>query len=425
MNHHHSHPSPSFNASSPEAKRSSLPKGSGQGKLLFFDAPSGLAGDMIVASLVDLGVPASVVEEAVAAFQLKGVRLEWGTKTRSGIVAMSFHVHTEEEQPERTYADLYHLIEEAPLDPRVRTTAHATFRKLAEAEARVHRAPISEVHFHEVGGVDALVDVVGSAAALVYLKAELLVSPLPMGRGVVPVRHGILPLPAPAVLECLTGFTTYDGGLDFEFVTPTGAAIVAAHAHESIRWPDFAPERAGWGAGTAELPDRANLLRAVLGTKGHQTNHTSTEPSHTVLEANLDDITGELLAHCIEKLLTAGAVDAWVTPITTKKGRPAYILSALTPVAQTEQIATALLAESTSIGVRSYDVRRVERPRHHIEVNTAYGAIPIKVSSGPYGSPQIKPEFSACAAAAEMHNVPVRDVIRAALAAFEEQASHS
>lgn len=210
---------------------------------------------MIVAALVDLGVPAQVIGDALAALAVTGFHVHFGTRVRSGIVATSFEVHVDTRQPPRTYASVRALLDEASLGGGVRERAHRTFRRLAIAEAKVHRAPIDDVHFHEVGAVDAIVDVVGSAAALDYLGAEVLVSPLPMGRGFVSAAHGRLPLPAPATVECLAGFETYDGGLDFEFVTPTGAAIVGAHATGSHRWPSLAPERIGWGAGAAELRD--------------------------------------------------------------------------------------------------------------------------------------------------------------------------
>jgi uncharacterized protein (TIGR00299 family) protein len=280
--------------------------------------------------------------------------------------------------------------------------------------------PIDDVHFHEVGGVDAIVDVVGSAAALEHLGAELVVSPLPMGRGFVKAGHGVLPLPAPATVECLRGFPTYDGGVDFEFVTPTGAAIVGAHARASSRWPSFAPDAIGWGAGTANLRDRPNLLRAVLGTPSSDPAVLGgVEPAatHVVIETNIDDATGELVGNAIEALFSAGALDAWATPITMKKGRPSLTVSALTEAARADIVATAMLRETTSIGVRRYAVARVERPRRSIEVATAYGPIPVKIAEGPYGPPQIKPEFDACAAAARLHDVPVREVLRAAILA--------
>jgi hypothetical protein len=282
----------------------------------------------------------------------------------------------------------------------------------------VHRYPIDDVHFHEVGAVDAIADVVGSAAALDHLGAELMVSPLPMGRGFVKAAHGKLPLPPPAVVECLAGFATYDAGIEFELVTPTGAAIVAAHASGSSRWPSMSPERVGWGAGTADLADRPNLLRAVLGapsTVAHHHHHD--HATHAVLEANVDDATGELAAAWIEALLGAGALDAWATALTMKKGRPGLTISALADVAHADAVGHAMLRETTTLGVRRYDVTRAERPRRMVEVQTPYGAIPVKVSEGPFGPPQVKPEFDACARAAREHGVPVRVVLQAAATA--------
>jgi uncharacterized protein (TIGR00299 family) protein len=412
--HHHEHEHHHHDAPA----RDELARGAGRGKIVFFDAPSGLAGDMIIAALVDLGVPSAVVTDAVAKLGLDGFHVHFGSRTRSGIVATSFDVHVEGAQPERTYAAVRRILEGAPLDPAVRERALATFATLARAEAKVHRASLDDVHFHEVGAVDALVDVVGSAAAIEHLGADVIVSPLPMGRGFVKARHGVLPLPAPATVEALAGLPTYDGGLDFEFVTPTGAAIVGAHAKRAARWPDCAPERVGWGAGRATLADRPNLLRVVLGVPTPaRPGREPSDATHAVLEANLDDATGELLGHCIQALLDAGAVDAWATPIVMKKGRPAVTLSALVPLGQVEAASGAMLRESTTIGLRRHDVSRVERPRRTISVTTAFGAVPVKVAGGPYGPPQVKPEFDACVAAAREHAVPVREVLRAALEA--------
>ena len=255
--HEHEH-----DAGRGHVQREALPRGAGLGKVLFLDAPSGLAGDMIIAALVDLGVPGSVVADAVARLPLHGFHLHFGTRTRSGIVATSFDVHVEGEQPERTYGSIRAMLDAADLPEGVRARAQATFRRLAESEAKVHRMPLDEVHFHEVGAVDAIVDVVGSAAAREHLGARLIVSPLPMGHGHVKARHGVLPLPPPAVVDCLRGHPTYDGKIAFELVTPTGAAIVAAHAQGAARWPSMIVEHTGWGSGTADLADRPNLLRA-------------------------------------------------------------------------------------------------------------------------------------------------------------------
>jgi pyridinium-3,5-bisthiocarboxylic acid mononucleotide nickel chelatase len=394
---------------------SELSRDCGRGKVLFFDAPSGLAGDMIVASLIDLGVPRAVVADALAALSISGFHVEFGTRVRSGIAATSFEVHIDARQPPRTYADVRAVLgESSRLNDLVKDRAQRIFAKLAWAEAKVHRMPLEDVHFHEVGSVDAIADVVGSAAALAHIGAELWVSPLPLGRGYVRAAHGILPLPSPATVDCLTGLSTYDGGKEFEFVTPTGAAIVGALAAGSMRWPSMTPERTGWGAGTAELDDRPNVMRAVLGSPISPARQDGL-PSHTVVEANIDDATGELAASWIETLLALGALDAWVCPITMKKGRPAFTIAAMCSRERADVIAHAVLRETTSLGVRRYDVVRDERPRHIEAVTTPFGSIPVKVSRGPFGPPQIKPEFDACLQIARKLDVPVREVIRAAI----------
>jgi uncharacterized protein (TIGR00299 family) protein len=410
--HHHGHAHEYL----PHAE---VPREGGRGKILFFDAPSGLAGDMIIAALVDLGVPPGVIEDAVGRLPIKGFHLHFSTRERSGIVATAFDVHVEEKQPERTWGAIRKMLEKAKLPSGIAKLAIATFERLAASEARVHRMPISDVHFHEVGGVDAIVDVVGSAAALDYLGARVVVSPLPMGHGRTKARHGILPLPAPAVVECLRGLATYDGGIAFELVTPTGAAIIGAHATESTRWPSMRPERTGWGAGTADLPDRANLLRVVLGEPEAATTRTG-GGSHVVLESNVDDATGELLGTCIQTLLASGALDAWTAPLTMKKGRPGHVLGALVEASRADEIAKVMLRESTTLGVRRYAVDRVERPRRIEQVDTPFGSIPVKIAGGPFGPPQRKPELDACLAAAHTHAVPVRQVIEAALVASAE-----
>jgi hypothetical protein len=354
---------------------------------------------------------------------VSGFHVHFGTRVRSAIAATSFEVHVDQAQPPRTYAAVRALLGESTLPERVKASAERTFRRLAVAEARVHRTSIDEVHFHEVGAIDAIVDVVGSAAALDYVgAAEIVVSPLPMGRGVVRTAHGALPLPAPATIECLCGLATYDAGIDFELVTPTGAAIIGAHAARSERWPSMKPDRVGWGAGSADLADRPNVLRAVLGTIV-SARVGRRDATHAVLEANMDDATGELAAHWIEALFAAGAVDAWATPITMKKGRPAWTLSALVPVDRAHAVEHAMLRETTSLGVRRHDVTRVERPRHVIQVETAFGRIPVKIGEGPFGPPQAKPEFDACAAAARACGVPVREVILAAMSAWKAGSS--
>jgi uncharacterized protein (TIGR00299 family) protein len=414
--HAHAHAHPHAHAHAPAPTHDPLPRGAGIGKVLFLDAPSGLAGDMIVAALVDLGVPPGVVEAAVGGLGIGGFHLHFGRREKHGIVGTAFDVHVDGKQPARPYAAIRAMLDAAKLEAGVKERAQRTFLRLATAEAKVHRMAIDQVHFHEVGAVDAIADVVGSAAALEHLgvgRAGVVVSPLPMGRGFVKAAHGVLPLPSPAAVECLAGFATYDAGIDFELVTPTGAAIVGAHATRSQRWPSMTPERVGWGAGRADLADRPNLLRVVLGTATAEIAQGD-EATHTVLEANVDDATGELVANWIESLLAAGALDVWATPITMKKGRPALKVSALAPRERADALAHAMLRETTSLGVRRIDVARTERPRRMLEVETQFGKIPIKIAEGPFGPPQVKPEFDACVSAARAHGVTVREVLAAA-----------
>src|SRR5262245_51179912 len=288
-------------------------QGEGEGKILFFDAFSGIAGDMTVAALLDLGVPLAVVENALGKLPVDGFHLHVGHVHRSGIVATTFDVHVEGGQPERSYGSIDAMLAESRLSEGTKSIARKIFRKLGEAEANVHKMPLEEVHFHEVGGVDAIVDIVGAATAFDWLGATVVASPLPMGRGFVDARHGTLPLPAPAVVDCLAGVPTYGVDLDAELVTPTGAAIVASMAAHFERWPSMAPERVGWGGGHRELPDRPNLLRLVLGQS--EAKSTSGAGTHVVIEANVDDMNGELAAHALAALLVAGALDAWATPI--------------------------------------------------------------------------------------------------------------
>lgn len=390
-----------------------LERGAGRGKLLHFDCFSGVAGDMSVAALIDLGVPLEVIQDAVGALGLTGVSVSVVAAQTGVIGGVRFLVEQSGEHPERRYDQITALLERAPLEPDTKQRAHAIFRRLAEAEAFVHRTPLEAVSFHEVGAVDAIADIVGAAAALAHLGAELSCSPLPMGHGTITCRHGILPLPAPATVACLRGVPTYAAEVEAELVTPTGAAIVASQAARFERWPNLSPLAIGWGAGTRKLPDRLNALRVVLGEP--TTLSASGEAGHYVIEANLDDATGELVGHAIARLLEAGALDAWAVPITMKKGRPGLLLSALGTPASLAVLEAVLLRETSSIGLRRHAVARTERPREVIEVETPFGKLPVKISRGPFGPPQIKPEFDACARAATEHQVPVRIVLAAAL----------
>ncbi len=396
-----------------------LSRGKGQGKVLFFDTFSGIAGDMAIASLLDLGVPLGVVEEAMRALPVEGYDLRVERVWRNAIGAIKFDVAVSGTQPERTWQSIDTMLAEAPLSERVRVLARKVFRCLGEAEAQVHRTPIEAVHFHEVGAVDSIVDVVGTCAMIAWLDpVEIVCSPLPLGHGTVRARHGVLPLPAPATILCLRGVPTYALDVEGETVTPTGAALVASLADRFVQWPAIVPEHVGWGAGTHAFGDRPNALRVVLGAAATSSPRATSPRTHAVIEANLDDMTGELAGHVIAVLMGEGALDVSVTQTITKKGRPGYLLTVLAREDHREVLAQAILRETTTIGLRWHEVQRSERPRSALTVATRYGEVPMKVCGGDGLPEQAKPEFDACVRLAETAKVPVRAVVAAAVGAW-------
>ncbi len=403
----------------PEAHRVPLARGAGRGHVLHFDAFSGAAGDMCVAALVDLGVPFDVVRQAVDTLQLQGVQLELRTVLVGAIGATKFDVRVDAAQPQRSYRQIRELLERSPLEDGARALALGMFRRLAEAEAAVHRSPVDDVHFHEVGAVDSLADIVGAAACLDFLApSSITCSPLPLGSGMVRCQHGLIPIPAPATLLCLGGLTTVASEVEAELVTPTGAAILG-HVAKSERWPAMRPHRSGWGRGTRSFAERPNALRVVLGERVPPAEEA--QATHVLLEANLDDATGEVLGHTIDALLHTGAVDAWVTPTVMKKGRPGWTLAALGDAALEGALADVILRETSSIGLRVSGRRRVEQPRTVIDVATRYGVVPVKISGATGDAAEHhKPEFGVCQELAQKHGVPPRLVVEAALIALSK-----
>lgn len=401
-----------------------LARGAGRGHLLFLDAFSGIAGDMFLAGLVDLGVPVEAVTSALQSLALSGYELRFVSRVHGAISGRGLDVHVSTAQPARDYPAIRTLIERAQgLSPGARALALAAFAHLAQAEAEVHGTTPEHVHFHEVGAVDSIADIVGVAVALDYLAADVVCSPLPLARGFTRSQHGVIPLPAPATLACLRGVPTYDSGLDVELVTPTGACLVRAAAKRFARWPNIKPERIGFGAGKRELHDRPNVLRLVLGEPYAELGTGVDSATHVLLELNVDDMSGELMAVALARAQEAGALDTWSTPIGMKKGRPAVMLSALVRRADSERVTRALLSETTSLGLRVRDVGRVERTRRMLAVRTPYGVIAVKVADGDGLPPNVAPEYEACRAAAEAHAVPVKQVYAAAVAAYLEQGA--
>ena len=410
----------------PPIAREPLARGAGDGRILYLDAGSGLAGDMLVAALLDLGVPESVLLAGLQGLALSGYALEHSRVLRSSISGRHFAVSVQTPQPARDYQSIVQLLEAAQsLTVQAQQIALRAFAILAQAEAEVHACPIEAVHFHEVGAVDSIVDITAAAIALDHLGAEVVCSPLPMGRGSVRTEHGMIPLPAPATLLCLRGIPIYDAGLSQELVTPTGACLVAAVATRFGGWPDMHMERVGLGAGTKDLPDRANLLRAVLARPEPVASASRKHAEHIVIEANLDDLSPELAAYATQRALNAGALDVWTTPIGMKKGRAAVTVSVLCKASDLDLQAKILFEETSTLGLRHYKVDRIERPRRQREVKTRYGSIVVKIAGGEGLDEHVAPEYERCREAAERHGVPIRKVYAAALRAYEDEREAS
>lgn len=385
-------------------------------KIAYFDAFSGLSGDMTVGALLHLGVSLDALRAELAKLPLSGYQLSQTERRLSGIRATKFDVEVSEPLGERSFRAIARMLRESDLIPQVKETALRIFTVLAEAEGRVHGVAVEAVHFHEVGAVDSIVDIVGAAFGLHALGIEkVYASALPMGKGLVPSRHGVLPIPGPATVELLRGWPVRleDGGA--EMVTPTGAAIVAAVAqHKAV--PQLQLTAVGYGAGERTLPDRPNLLRVLLGS----TSETPREEQLLVLETNIDDLNPELYEHVMERLFAAGARDVFLAPIQMKKNRPGVLLWVLGEITNSDRLSAILFAETSTLGIRSYPVARVALRRESREVVTPYGSVRVKLAYGPDGRVNVAPEYEDCKRLARDQDVPLKLVYEAATKSARE-----
>ena len=384
-------------------------------RLLWLDCVGGAAGDMILCALVEAAGCAAAIEELPGRLGLADVVVEWPGGRVGGFVARRLQVRFDSSaHPEhRTLADVAVIVEHAGLPTSVSATAVRVFTALAEAEAQVHGVTASEVHFHEVGAVDALVDIVGACLAFDLLAVdEVVCSSLPMGSGTVDCAHGRLPLPAPAVAAMLAGVPVRPAGVDGETVTPTGAALVTALATSFGPMPAMTVERVGIGAGSVDRPGLPNVLRAFVGTAAKSAAVAQTE--HVVVECNLDDLDPRVLPVVLERLFESGALDAFVTPVVMKKGRPGHLLTALASTDALDAVVAVLLAETTSLGCRSHPVVKHHLARRMATVTTPWGEVPVKLALAGDRVLRQVPEFDACAELARAAGVPVRDVLAVA-----------
>ena len=384
----------------------------------WFHCFAGIAGDMALGSLIDAGADVGEVRALLDRLPMSGWSLEVEPVMRGGIGATKVDVVVAETAVVRTYAHITGLVDEARLPERVRNRVQATFAALAEAEGHLHRRPPGQVHFHEVGGVDALIDVVGTCAALEVLGVDTVCSsPVANGTGMVRSAHGMLPVPAPAVVELLRGAPTYGRDVPYELTTPTGAALLAATVSGWGPMPSMQVAAAGFGAGTRELEGLPNLLQVVIG-EAIPDEPARPDPGQPVmlLEVNVDDATGETLAHAVAALLEAGAHDAWIAPILMKKGRPAHRVSALTDPVLADQVAAVLQAETGSLGVRGQMLQRWPSAREDGQVDVAGVPVRVKVGAG-----RVKVEHDDAARAARRTGLPLREVVSRAEEAWRRR----
>jgi pyridinium-3,5-bisthiocarboxylic acid mononucleotide nickel chelatase len=375
-------------------------------KMLYFDCFAGIAGDMTLAALLELGVPIEALREGLALLPLSGYTLESSKVDRHGIAGTHLQVTLlEEDQPHRHYSGIAAMIEAAPLKPRVKELAQRIFRRLAEAEASVHGVALERVHFHEVGAIDSIVDIVGTAIGIDYLGIDRVYSSgLPFGRGFVQTAHGRLPVPAPATAYLMQGIPlTCDIG-EGERVTPTGAAIVAALAEGFGAPPAMKPERIGYGAGSKDFPELPNLLRLVLG----EAVAAAGAEEVLVIETHIDDMNPEIFGYLMEQLIDAGALDVAFASLQMKKNRPGTRLTVIADPADLDRLSSIILAESTAIGLRYYPVRRITLPRRTEERETSLGAVRVKL----LGNGRVTPEFESCREIAGARSLPLIDVYR-------------
>ncbi len=383
-------------------------------KIAYFEAFAGASGNMILGAILDAGLELERLREGLATLPLRGYSIVTSKIKKQGIVGTFVEVKIEGPQEERRLPEIEEIIGGSSLPEKVKALSLKIFRRLAEAEAKVHNIPVEKVHFHEVGAVDAIIDVVGSVLGLELLGVdEVYVSPLHLGYGVVKSAHGLLPVPAPATMELVKGVPVYGWDVEAELLTPTGAAVLTTLARSFGSPPPFRMEKVGYGAGLWDLPF-PNLLRLCIGTREEEIAGYE-EDWVTVLEANIDDMNPQWFENLMERLMEAGALDVYLTPIQMKKGRPGVKLGLILEEEKIGQALDIIFSESTTIGVRAYRVKRWKLGREEIPVLTPFGEVRVKVARKGGQILNLAPEYENCRKIAKEKGVPVKEVYQAAL----------
>lgn len=387
--------------------------------LAYLDTNSGIAGDMMLCALVDAGADASYIQSQIDSLGLPQVQLKFSETEKHCFRALRLDVEHPPEHAHRHLSDIETMIRSSKLLPREQDIALRLFRKVGVAEAKVHGTTIEQVHFHEVGAVDSIVDIVGIAVALSNLNiTRIIASPTPTGCGKISIAHGIVSVPAPATAELLKGVPVLGSPIEAELTTPTGAAVLATLADGFGALPAMQIERIGYGAGHRDLVEQANILRVIVGT-----SLASHQDDVCVLETNLDDVTGEQIGFTIDQLWRAGALDVFTTPIQMKKNRPATLLSVICRPESRDTVEAALFEHSGSLGIRRSHMQRRKLHREVIKVATSLGEVRVKVAwadSADTAIPRCSPEYDDCKRLAEEHGKTLEAIFMLALAAAEK-----
>jgi len=389
-------------------------------KIAYFDCFAGAGGDMIAAAMLDAGLDFEFLKKQLATLGIKNFDIKLTQTKRAGLRAVSFTPAFKEDKHHRNLKDITEIISNSKIHNKAKETAIAIFNKLAAAEALVHNKDLQEIHFHEVGALDSIVDIVSASIGLVALEIEkVYCSTLSLGGGTIKCAHGILPVPGPATAELLKGVPTVGGPIDKELLTPTAAAILTTIVNQFGPLPEMKIEKIGYGAGSLESEKFPNVLRLIIGQSVCE--NTANTDSVCLLEANSDDVTGEIVGFVTEKLFESNALDVFTTPIYMKHNRPAVKISVICKIEDVPQIEEILFTEGLTFGIRKQILQRSKLERDFAKVATEFGEIKIKTGSLNGRIVTAKPEFSDCAAAAKKHKVAVKTVIQTAIAEYKKR----
>jgi uncharacterized protein (TIGR00299 family) protein len=387
-------------------------------KTAYFDCIAGASGDMLLGALIDAGLPAAALESELAKLHIHDFHLHFSKVSKNGFGATKVDVHAHDHAPERHLREIREIVEKSHVSDKVKERAMRVFTRICEVEGGIHGMSVDEVHLHEVGGVDAIVDVVGVLAGVEMMGIErVVVSPLPMGRGFIKGAHGQIPLPAPATVGLLAGVPVYGSPIEKELVTPTGAALLTELAAAWGPLPAMTLRAVGYGAGTRDLVI-PNVVRILLGDSSSDGPWLS--ETITVLETHLDNDRGETIGHASQRLMAAGALDVVSIPAQMKKDRPAQVLKVLAKPEDADRLERILFEETSTLGIRRSDTRRDALHRHFDTVETRFGTINVKVAHLPNGGLRATPEYEDCRKAAEQHGVSLHAVTHEA----EHAAAH-